>query len=231
LGLSFAQTCVKAIADYLITAVSSDVQVLDHWPTNSDQLKVNANGRIKTISITKVGTRRRIDAVWPIDPLNMVARQNDGLWTFPVGGFIQPLQLDIWAGYDGDREDIIDQLDDALTAGIDRTIVNTIVDDPVKDGIVLALDPKNGWTGYLDCWFDEPDLIDTPQSIKQTEFRATYLGEGRGTFARVRPAPILKNATLKYAYGEQPITPPNNTPADTVTVTSGEERFGQSTLP
>ncbi len=219
--ISFAQAAVNALADWLQTSLTADVQVLKRWPSNATPLAVNSLGRIKTVSITKVGKFRRIDGNWPLNPLGMqFTTPTSANATFPVGGGLQPLQIDIWCAYDADRDDVLEQLQTALTAGVDLTIGGGRTADPVSDGITLALKPDDtGYVGFVDYMFDEPDIDDLPDSIQKAEYRATYLGEARGTFARTRPTPILKAATLNLTASEQSPAP-TGFPVDQTVVTS-----------
>lgn len=195
MSTSVAQASANAIAAWLQASLRPDVTVLARWPTGTT-LPVNTDGRVKVVSVTKVGSRRRFDGEIPLLPLASTAIDTaTARMTFAVGGFEQPIQLDVWCGYDGDREDLIDQLDDVLNQGVDKTISSELTDDPVRDGITLPLAEENGYVPYIDCWFDEPEITDDPTSIQGVEFRAMYSGTVRGTLTRVRDVPILKVAT------------------------------------
>jgi hypothetical protein len=225
---SVGQAAANSVAAWLTASLSPDVTVLAQWPT-STQLPVNANGRVKVVSVTKVGKRRRIDANLPMAPLSLSPTGSaSARATFPIGIYIQPLQIDVWCAYEVDRDDLIDQLDDVLNVGVDQTLgsdsIGPLTDDPVRDGVVLPLAEENGYTGYLDCWFDEPDTEDNPNTIERVEFRATYAGEAHGAFARIREVPILKAATLKLKTSESPAPPPA-IPFDTTTITMAGGTF------
>lgn len=206
-AVSIAQATANSLAGWLTTSLSPDVVVLSRWPTGA-KLLINRDGRVKAVSVTKVGRRTRLDAQVPMQPVASTPLSS-GLarMTFPIGIFEQPLQIDVWAAYDGDREDILDQLDDVLNVGVDRTLGEGWTDDPVKDGIVLALAEENGYTGFLDCWFDEPEIIEDPSSVHATEFRATYAGVARGGFARIRDVPIIQSAKAGFRSSEQSPSP------------------------
>lgn len=221
MALQTAQLSANALATYLTSALT-ECNVLARWPSNSVQL---AN---RTVSITKVGARRRLDVNIPLDPIGRVnASATTANVTFPIGTLIQPIQIDVWCTSDGDRDDVLSQLDDALTAGVNETVDPSFTDDPVKDGIVLAISAPNEPTQYIDCWFDEPEIFDDPSNIQRAEYRATIAGDIRATLSRTVTVPRMVTLKAKVKSSEQS-PPPAGQLYDTATITTSGVTYGQS---
>ena len=212
--VSVGQAACNALAAYLTTEFGTtpmDVTVNARWPTFGPNLPS------RVISIIPVGRRQRLDVQASLD---VVSRTNLNATTacvgFRLGSYIQPIQLDVWARYDTDRDEVIAQLDNSLTAGLAQTLDPTLNADPVRDGIVLALLDGDGFTGNVEFWFDEPDIGDAPDSVVRGQWRATYSGEARGVFYRSATVPRLLKPTLALAGAEGAIPPA--TPADTTSI-------------
>jgi hypothetical protein len=219
MALSVGQVAANSVAAWLQASLSPDVTVSARWP-GTTQLPVNSANRVKAVTVTKVGRRTRLDAELPLVPLaQTMLTTTTASATFPIGAYAQPLQIDIWCAYDSDREDILDQLDDVLNQGVDKTIDPTRADDPVRDGIVLPIPEENGYVGYLDCWFDEPEIVDDPVSVQAAEYRASISGVVRGTFARIREVPTLHVVTAAIKSSEASPAPAGQ-PYETVTLTA-----------
>jgi hypothetical protein len=88
----------------------------------------------------------------------------------------QPLQLDVWAHTDTERDDLLARLEPALNASKAKSMPSLALvgTDPVEQGIALLL--SDGWEGFVSYWFDEPQLTDTPDAVQRSEYRATYHG-------------------------------------------------------
>lgn len=218
MGVSVGQASANALAAYLTTVfgyTSLDVAITSRWPSLSQELPPRA------ITIVPVGRRQRLEVIPSMD---VVTRTNLTATTaqvgFRLGSFVQPIQLDVWAGYDVDRDSIIAQLDVALSASMNVTLAGQpgINDDPVRDGIVVPLLSDDCFTGNIDYWFDEPDISDAAASVQRSEYRATYFGEARGTFYQLATVPRLVSATLVQSLSQTGIPPV--TPADTTTITT-----------
>lgn len=198
--VSVGQACANAIAAFLRTQLSEDVTVFDRWPEANVQLPPRG------VSVVKVGRRRRLDVM---QALAIVTRTNEtatiaqvGLY---LGSFEQPIQIDVWETSDDGRDDLIAQLDDAFTQGVEQTLLPPgqdpiaagVTGDPVRDGILVPLVAADGYAGNVDCLFDEPDIDDDDKGVQRDEYRATYRGSATGTFYRVRLVPRLVAPTLK----------------------------------
>lgn len=120
------------------------------------------------------------------------------IYTYAVGMVEQPLQLDVWAGFDADRDDIMARLDQALHQGVLVTLgvlpAGAVSADPFRDGVLLPL--ANGWTGTTDCVFDSMQVFDTPDAAQQNEFRGT--GRGYAEMMLTMQATSARLAAIKF---------------------------------
>ena len=198
--VSIGQAACNALAAYLKQRFTPDVRIYDRWPEPNIKLPP------KAISVIKFGKRERLDvaAVGFVDTITPI-NATTAVCTFRVGSYIQPVQLDAWATSDVERDDLVARLDEYLTAGQDETLDPSLTDDPVRDGVLLPLNTDDGWSGNVDCWLDEPEINDTPESVQRSEFRAMYVGELRGAFSRAVEVPLMTSITLKTKYGPQTV--------------------------
>ena len=223
--VSVGQAAANALANWLRSQLSPDVTVIERWPEASvDLFAPAAPGdapQRAVVSILAAGKRQRLDVVIPPSLSDSVVALGGTpamlQVTQPIGAFTQPLQLDVWAKFDVDRDDVIAQLDAALTTGAVATGASAS-DDPVRDGVLLPLLAADGYAGNIECWLDEPDVSDDPEAIQRDEYRATYFGEARGLFSRTVTVPALAALTQKLQSSTE-ATPPPGTLYQTATMT------------
>jgi len=143
---SVGQAAANSVAAWLTASLEPDITVLGRWPSSS-KLPVNPQGRVKVVSVTKVGRRRRLDVNMPDAT---IASSKTGpvtaRVTIPLGIYIQPLQLDVWCTYDVDRDDIIDQLDEELVQ----------THDPEREDFLVTVF-KSEELGFYSDEFEEDD--------------------------------------------------------------------------
>lgn len=208
--VSVGQAAANAMAKWLGSQLGKDVTVRAKWPQASTRAKT------KVVTIVPIGRRRRLDA---ISPTYIVARTNttavnatnpQARALLRLGFYMQAMQIDVWATSYDERDDLVDQLDDALSASPQQTVIGTSgqpieLDDFVWDGgTVLQLLPADGYVSQdgslppcVNMAFDEPEVDDDPDSVQRGEYRATYFGEARGEFFRWRTVPRLTQATVQ----------------------------------
>lgn len=240
--VSTGQAAANALAEYLHGVLGPDVVVKSRWPSSGKRLP------LKAVTIVPVGRRQRVDVQQDTRVLVQEdlqtppggAAQPTAQISVRIGSYVQPMQLDVWCQTYTDRDDLIDRLDDALTQGEEATLISTetglplVTSDPWRDGILLQLLPADGYTGIAELLFDEPEVSDDAESIQRSEFRATYIGEARGDFARTRIVPRMTEIIEAVQTYTSPVAPPgatvpyatstltlNPTPPPTVTVTRG----------
>jgi hypothetical protein len=164
--VSVEQAAANALGAWLKVALGADVVVDTRWPDPGKKLAPRA----VTILLAGPPEEELLDPV-------VVSRADTGpktaLFTWRMRALRQPLQLDVWAQSDLERDDLKQRLRSALNAGMGRTIGarNAM---PFRHGVVVAL--SDGWTGFADCLFDRPLAIDTPDAVKRCEYRLTYRG-------------------------------------------------------
>jgi len=143
--------------------------VSDRWPEPDSGLPKRA------VSIIEAGQR---EDTWVQEQDIAVVMQPDnvtGLYTFRVAACRQPLQLDVWADYNAQRDELVALLDDFLHKG-ERFTLNQPNGNPVRDGVLLALDPTSGYSGFCDFTFDGPRKLDTNASPRVREYRSSSAG-------------------------------------------------------
>jgi hypothetical protein len=214
--VSVSRAAVQALGAWLTQSLEG-VTVRDKWPPAGVPLK----GRV--VTIVAVGNRERGDSYGTVE---IASRTNISATQcrirFRQGEVSQPLQLDVWAGSDVDRDDVIAQLDQVLHAGRSETLniknsVQTVGSDPWSDELTLAFDPTGPYDGdYCTFLFDDVAIDDTPESIQRAEYRATFLGSSKMPFSTFKVVPRLINATFAQQV-TQDVTPPNY---DTTTLTA-----------
>jgi len=215
--VSAPQAACNALAAWLSRTMTPDITVIPRWPEPSVKLPP------KAISIVRVGRKSRIDAagIWQTSRTNVSATKAQV--NFMVGAIEQPVQLDVWASVDLYRDDMLAQLDDVLYAGVNQTLGKP--GNPVRDGLLLKL--GDGFDGWVDFWFDDVDMYDSPDSVQRSEFRATLNGTARMAYGVSATTPRLLSATFKAQSSEfSPATP--GTPYDTTTITPSGRTHGQS---
>jgi hypothetical protein len=164
--LTVEQAVVNALGSWLARSLGKSVAVSAQWPEPTKKLPP------KAITILRTGSPDEE----PLDPI-VVARVDTGphvsLFTWRMRALRQPLQLDVWARHHAARDELLAELDVALNAPMSATI-GVSSSDPVRHGVVVPL--GDGWTGMADCFFDRPEVSDTPDAAARGEYRATVRG-------------------------------------------------------
>jgi hypothetical protein len=160
------QAVVNALGFWLRRCLGDGVAVSTHWPEPTKRLPP------KAVTILRAGPPDED----PLDPI-VVARVDTGphvsLFTWRMRALRQPLQLDVWARHHAARDELLAELDLALNAPMSATIGARNA-DPVRHGVVVPL--GDGWTGTADCFFDRPEVTDTPDAAPRSEYRGTLRG-------------------------------------------------------
>jgi hypothetical protein len=164
--VSVEQAAVSALGAWLTTALGRDIVVSTRWPEPSKKLPQ------KAITVLRAGPADEE----PLDPI-VVGRIDTGphtsLFTWRMRALRQPLQLDVWTHHPRVRDDLLARLDVALNAGMGAT-VGAKNAEPVRHGVVVPL--GDGWFGNADCFFDRPEVFDSPEAATRAEYRATLRG-------------------------------------------------------
>jgi hypothetical protein len=182
--VSVSQAAANALAAWLTTSLDFSIVTYAFWPQAA--LKPP-----RVVSVTKNGRRRRLDVMNVNAEIARVAVDpTHAQITTAIGSFEVPLQLNVWAQTDPDREFIINSLDQVLNAGISQTL-GIAGADVVRDGVLVPLLVSDAYVGNVDCWFDEPDYFDDTDAQQGLNMRATYSGEARGLFAVTQVVPLI----------------------------------------
>jgi hypothetical protein len=188
--VSVGQAACNALAQWLDATLQDDITVYDRWP------EANPSLAPKAISVIRAGRRQRLDVVTgaQAESQKAISPAPNAQVNLRLGSFIQPIQLDVWAQSDVERDDMISQLDAALSAGTQQTLGTAALssDDPVRDGILLQL--GDGYSGNIEVLLDEPDVSDDADSVQRSEYRAMYAGEIRGSYSIQVTVPTIKQA-------------------------------------
>lgn len=165
--VSIQQASANALANYLSTTLTGGVTVDTRWPSPDMPLQN------KVVTVLLAGSRQD-EFMEPqiMSYSNVGSTQSSVL--FRLKACTQPMQLDIWTTSDVERDDIIAQLDIALNVG-EASYISTYV-DPVGPGCLLAV--ADGWPASTtaDFVFENPRVDDSPESVKRSEYRATFTG-------------------------------------------------------
>lgn len=200
-SMAIQDACVDALTAYLQAALAvtfPDIVVTADWPDPDQPL----SGR--SVSVLTTGPRNdehvdfEITASSELDPPDPVRR----LYRWRVKACTQGIQLDVWATNRLDRQAIRAALDVALHAGVTETL-GLAGRMPVRDGVLLALDPETGHQGFAEFTFDAPEDLDG-EALRLREYRATYPGETQAILEVVAETPRLAQIGLAVALGEYP---------------------------
>lgn len=169
------QASLNALERWLLEQdeiVDRDIFVRAQWPEPDQPLPTG-----QSITLLLAGqpddlfTQEQLVAVKPVQGSDVTI---DTVWRMKVRR--QPIQVDLWSNFATERDELEAIWDILSHRGIGYTIPGTF-GDPVRDGLLLKLDPDaDGHEGYADFTFDPPQRADTANARQQREFRSTING-------------------------------------------------------
>lgn len=170
MNVSIQQAAVNTLAAHL-TKQLPDVRIEDRWPDPQRSISE------PTITILKAGPRRDLATDFIDVGLTNVGSSRVSYQT-QIAMIEQPLQLDIWANNQFERDDILGRLDFALN-------MDTINVGEIMHGLNLLALPDDGWSNntYFDYWFESPREENAPFEAIVEEWRATVSGRAWGMLA------------------------------------------------
>lgn len=181
--ISIQQAATNTFAAWLTTKMAG-VVVSSNWPSPDRELPN------KAITVITAGARRdRAMDLSIIKQVNNGTTNVDATWL--TTACVQPLQLDIWAHSNFERDDILAKLDTYLHWGEREINANS---DPVGPSVLLAL--GDGWEAFetiADFAFADPDTDDTSDSVGRDVFRATFRGTADFNLAITRTSSRQKH--------------------------------------
>lgn len=166
--ISIQQAACDALTRW-IQANITDATVSSRWPTVDRPLPN------KAITVITAGARQDTDIeARLLAQTDLANNQASIVWQIKVCE--QPLQLDVWAKTDAERDDLLARLDDVLNYGEAALGLAGEFYDPARTGLLLPV--VDGWpTGTTaDFTFDGPDTPDTSDAAKRAEFRGMIRG-------------------------------------------------------
>lgn len=211
--VSIQQAAANAFARWLRTELP-DVDVESRWP--------EPNRRLPPKMLTVLLAGNRIDE--PLDPHVLHMEPIDeatGLYRWRVTACRQPMQLDVWATSDVERDDLLARLDTALRAGPGRTLPWDWNGDPTANDLTLPL--EDGWKDTVAVIeFGSPSLTDHASAVQQREYRATLRGDARMNLYVEAESPRMATIRLRQRIAEAGAPTPS---PETVTVTTSGVTF------
>lgn len=190
------QAARNALAVWLTTelaSVTGGVLIEPRWVESDQKLPA------KRVTIIDAGPR---DIEWlqpePVATVNvdvensLPVKKVDSTWS--LGFVTQPVQLDIWARTDVELDDLIARHDSSLNKGV--VGLGDTNADPFNPGLLLYL--SDGWSpGIVDFLFEEPVVLEAPQSVGEGEWRATYRGRVSAQMVQVARSARLARILLE----------------------------------
>ena len=195
---------VVAAENALVAWISSqltDIMISKEWPTPGEP--INPNG---SVSILRAGGCDETPVIYP-NPTKVVPipYTNNAQFYWRTHACEQPMQMDVWATSELRRDDIVERLNNALTAGRAQTLSPAFfatfgVDpnqNPVEQCIVLQLAAP--WDHLVGAYqFESPETEDSAGSNKRREYRATYRGSAFFDRTVIRVSPRLLKTTVPF---------------------------------
>lgn len=190
--VSIQQAGVNALVSHLRTQLP-DVTVEERWP--DPQRKI----RFPTITVLTSGPRRDLAIDFRDLSFNNIGDRVQ--FQTQVAAIEQPLQLDIWAHNQIERDDILARLDIALN-------MDTLNPGEVMHGLNLIA--GDDWIDtYFDYWFESPDPHDQEFTAIVEEWRARISGRAWGMLAIKRET--ARQTVINFQLRVQESDPPNDT--------------------
>lgn len=166
MSVSIQQAACNALATFLASKMTG-VTVAARWPAPDKALPR------KAITVITAGSRRDTAIERKLlSSANSGDTDVDAVWQ--IAACTQPLQLDIWAHSDFERDAMMADLDIYLNSGETGLGVGNY---EVGSGLLLSL--ANGWDAYDttgDFAFDESSTDDSSDAVGVSTYRATYRG-------------------------------------------------------
>ena len=210
MAVTVQQAACNALKVWL-AAKLTDATVTQAWPDPQTPLPA------KAITILRIGKPKRSE-VYPevVKTDAVVGDATHLLYTWRVAELEQDLQIDFWAQNDIALDDMIAQYDIAMHAGDDQTL-GVIAANPTEHDLTLAIgdgysDTVHGYRSIAVFSMGDPELVNTPDSILTSEYRAMSIGTLRCNFTMVTNSPRISGVTFPFtmnglAYKPVPTAP------------------------
>jgi hypothetical protein len=214
----------QAAGDALVAWIASqltDVDVNDEWPdpnvppAASGEITVLRAGACDETLVVPPQVLKTVPDAPPAVTSNFYYRTH---------ACEQPMQLDVWATSKPRRDDIINRLGTAMTAGKALTLSPAYFaaegistnQDPVVQSIVLQL--ASPWDHLVAAYqFEAPETDDTGDEVSRAEFRATYRGTAFFDRTVIRKLARLVQVAMTVSPTQSGASPAPHTTTLTVT--------------
>ena len=198
--VTIQQAAMNALARWLHTSMSG-VIIENRWPSGDRKMPP------RLVTLLMAGARNDE----PIEPkllsaVNSGSTKTNVVWQLKMCE--QPIQMDIWAQSEMSRDDILAKLDIALNAG-ENSDSGFFNPDPVGCGVLVKV--SDGWVDTTaDFFFEGPDLDDSPETIKRSEYRATLRGTLYVMLAVTKESARQKTIIYKQKLHETDVAAPTD---------------------
>lgn len=191
-----------------LSGVMPDVQFELKWPDPSKSLPQ------KAVTIIPAGKRSLVYMEYPQLVSSVDLTPPNKQWRWRVAECEQPIQMDVWAQFSDDRDDIVARLDKYINVGFSQLSTATVSTPTVDQNIVLEL--EDDWLGSVAYYtFDEVDYRDTPDQVQRQEYRATYKGMGFFNLSQNAISPEIAKINIKLKISESDLSATDTTTATT----------------
>jgi hypothetical protein len=233
--ISAQKACANALAQYIAATLAAqgnpDVVVSQHWPQASKALPRRA------ITVLEAGEAQR-ELTQASVTLENVRTSTTADYMVQAYNARLPMQIDIWASSDVERDDLIARLDDMLNQGCSQ-LPGVFNPDAFSEGVTLpmganTISPSStSWNGNSMFWFESFVETDTPDSTQRSEYRASARGEAQYVYVQTRTLDRLLGINLKLKAHEIGAagSPPSTQLWDIYKVVNAPKSFIYSTGP
>lgn len=188
LQVSAQQAACNALAAYL-SAHLPGVKCRARWP------EANAPLEARAVTVIIAGVREDVPCGHVVvSQTNLTA--STASYTWKVLQCRLPLQLDVWATNDVERDDLAASVDVLMNRGTSQ-LTGVTNQDPFGEGTALNLLTADGYTGIADFIFDSSRPMDVPDAVQRAEYRATARGDARFVLVQTQTSPRLVAISLK----------------------------------
>ena len=231
--VSVAQAAENALVAWIASQLP-DVVTNNEWPDPG--VPLNKRGEV---TILRAGGYQEMTVRPQVVRTDLDPFQIQTTFHWKVSNVEQPMQLDVWATSKAKRDDILNRLGTALTAGPGETLSAACLasygaqpahlQNPVARVVLLQLAAP--WDHLVASFqFDSPETTDSARASSEREFRATY--HGTGFFDRTVPKISARIRRMRMPVAVSPTASPTDatTPVKgTLTVADTPQPDGTTT--
>lgn len=210
LRVSLEQASMNALTAFL-TPLMPDVKIWSRWPEPNIKLPP------KVITCVFAGEQNYV----PLDPVlrdddTEIVNATTVSATWSLGYLEQPIQLDLWATFDVQLDDMIARLDEILRSG--ASSLSVVGGDPFETDLLLEL--AGEWAGTtVDVYISQIRRVMDAEARKRNEYRAFARGIMTAERTAVREAVRLRKIQMRstvHDEGALPLPAAENTTLLTV---------------